>query len=122
MDEESRQLRARLSLVGQTVSRWVREQIGRCPSGSWRAWSRGPARSATSPPFRRRVVRGGAGAGPRPGRRYPSPVALCGAGTGFDSGEPSWRSRIERTTSAPMERNSLCQFWNDSNHSRAVVR
>ena len=41
----------------------------------------------------------------------------CGAATGFDSGEPFWRSQIVSVTIANTARNSLCQFWNDSNQN-----
>jgi hypothetical protein len=50
------------------------------------------------------------------------PVWWCGASTGFDSGDPRWRSQIDRTTIAPIDRNSLCQFWNDSNQNLDVPR
>lgn len=38
------------------------------------------------------------------------PVSACAAWTGFDSGEPCWRSTIESSTMAAMARNSDCQF------------
>jgi hypothetical protein len=38
------------------------------------------------------------------------PVSLCGAATGFDSGEPRKRRKIDRTTKTAVERNSDCQF------------
>lgn len=41
---------------------------------------------------------------------YSDPVCLCGASTGFDSGEPRWRRKMLNTTITPMARNSLCQF------------
>lgn len=40
-----------------------------------------------------------------------SPVFAWGAATGFDSGEPPNRRKIERTTRTAVERNSDCQFW-----------
>ena len=46
---------------------------------------------------------------------YPLPVSEWGAATGLDSGEPRWRRKIDSTASVPTARNSLCQFWNDSN-------
>jgi hypothetical protein len=55
------------------------------------------------------------------GRRY-SPVSPAGAATGFDCGEPSSRSQIVSSTSAATERNSLCQFWNDSYQNWLVAR
>src|SRR3712207_8827500 len=39
----------------------------------------------------------------------PSPVSPCGLATGLDCDEPRWRSTIERSTSAPTEKNSLWQ-------------
>jgi len=38
------------------------------------------------------------------------PVSLCGLATGFDSGEPFCRKKIERKIIAPIDKNSLCQF------------
>jgi hypothetical protein len=46
--------------------------------------------------------------------RY-SPVSLDGAATGFDCADPCCRSQIDIKTSNATEKNSLCQFWNDSN-------
>ena len=37
--------------------------------------------------------------------------------TGFDSGEPSCREIPANHTMTPTERNSLCQFWSDSNRT-----
>lgn len=51
-----------------------------------------------------------------------SPVSDRLAATGFDSGEPRWRKKMERMTIEPMARNSLCQFWKDSNQNRVVCR
>ena len=48
-----------------------------------------------------------------------SPV---GAPTGLLSGEPCWRSTIDSTTSTAVDKNSLCQFWKDSNHNCASPR
>ena len=42
---------------------------------------------------------------------------LFGSETFFDSGEFSWRRKIASTISTAVERNSLCQFWNDSNQN-----
>lgn len=53
----------------------------------------------------------------RRGRAVHPPVAEWGVATGLDSGEPFSRSQIERITIAKMARNSLCQFWNDSNQN-----
>ena len=36
----------------------------------------------------------------------------------MDSAEPRWRRKMVPTTIAASERNSLCQFWNDSNQKR----
>lgn len=55
------------------------------------------------------------------GMRQASPVSPWGWSTGFDSGEPLCRRNTESTTSAPIDRNSLCQFWNDSNQKREVA-
>ena len=52
---------------------------------------------------------------------YSLPVWLWGASTGLDSGEPRCLSQIERTTIAARARNSLCQFWKDSNQKREVA-
>jgi hypothetical protein len=52
---------------------------------------------------------------------YP-PVSLIAAATGFDSGDPRCRKKMESATMLPMARNSLCQFWNDSNQKRVVAR
>lgn len=38
------------------------------------------------------------------------PVLEWGAATGFDSGEPRKRRKIERTTRTAVDRNSDCQF------------
>jgi hypothetical protein len=51
---------------------------------------------------------------------HPAPVSWCGLSTGFDSGEPRWRRKIESRTTSAIDRNSLCQFWNDSNQKRDV--
>ena len=48
------------------------------------------------------------------------PVSSCALCTGLDSGEPCSRSQIESTTKAPTAKNSLCQFWKDSNQKRDV--
>ena len=53
---------------------------------------------------------------------YAVPVSACGAATGFDSGEPRWRRKIDSTTIEKTARNSLCQFWNDSNQNSLEVR
>ena len=45
------------------------------------------------------------------------PVCECGASTGFDCGESFARSQMLSSTTASTERNSLCQFWNDSNQN-----
>jgi hypothetical protein len=45
------------------------------------------------------------------------PVWECGAVTGFDSGEPRKRRKIDRITSIAVDRNSDCQFWKDSNQN-----
>jgi len=50
------------------------------------------------------------------------PVCAWLAATGFDSGEPRCRSTIEKMIRLPTARNSLCQFWNDSNQNRDVAR
>ena len=42
--------------------------------------------------------------------------------TGFDSGEPFSRSQIDSTTMVKMARNSLCQFWKDSNQNWEVPK
>jgi hypothetical protein len=52
----------------------------------------------------------------------PFPVSLCGASTGFDSGEPRCLSLIESNTMLATARNSLCQFWKDSNQKRELER
>ena len=58
-------------------------------------------------------------------QRFPikdySPVSSCGASTGFDCGEPFSLKKIDNTTMANTDKNSLCQFWNDSNQKRALV-
>lgn len=101
------------------------------PRGEW-----GPARRAAGPctiperfnaisrggclgEYAPRVPRDDVGAGLW--RTY-SPVLAFGASTGFDSGEPFIRRKMDNTTRAPIDMNSLCQFWNDSNHSLDVVR
>jgi hypothetical protein len=48
------------------------------------------------------------------------PVSSCALCTGLDSGEPFSRSQIESTAKAPTAKNSLCQFWKDSNQKREV--
>src|SRR5690606_2709880 len=50
-----------------------------------------------------------------------SPVSISGASTGFDWDDPYWRRKMDSTTIANIERNSLCQFWNDSNQNRESV-
>src|SRR5687767_7845199 len=50
------------------------------------------------------------------------PVCECGAATRFDSGDPRSRSQMLKITMHPTARNSLCQFWNDSNQKRLVAR
>ncbi len=35
---------------------------------------------------------------------------------------PLWRRNIESTTRTPVDMNSDCQFWNDSNQSCGSVR
>src|SRR4051812_22449199 len=45
------------------------------------------------------------------------PVSSFGASTGFDSGEPFCRRKIEKNTIAATDKNSLCQFCNDSNQN-----
>ena len=58
--------------------------------------------------------------------RSPTPVLPrglpCGLGVRgvnrLDSGDPCWRKKIESTTIDPIARNSLCQFWNDSNQNQ----
>ncbi len=57
-----------------------------------------------------------------PGTHNCLPVSACDACTGFDSAEPSWRRKTERTTTTAIERNSLCQFWNDSNQNVELAR
>ena len=39
----------------------------------------------------------------------------------MDWEEPLCLEKIESTTIAPIARNSLCQFWNDSNQKREVL-
>lgn len=51
-----------------------------------------------------------------------APVSAFFAATGFDSGEPLWRRKIDSTTSTAVDMNSDCQFWNDSNQSCASRR
>jgi hypothetical protein len=53
-------------------------------------------------------------------RRHSLPVSSWGLSTGFDSGDPRCRRKIERITIAAMAKNSLCQFCNDSNQNREV--
>jgi len=53
--------------------------------------------------------------------RY-APVSECGLSTSFDSGEPSCRRKMDSTIIERMARNSLCQFWNDSNQNCDVLR
>src|SRR5687767_3534313 len=43
------------------------------------------------------------------------PVSVSPASTGLDSGEPFCRKKMESTTNTQIDKNSLCQFWNDSN-------
>ena len=40
-----------------------------------------------------------------------TPVDVCGAPTGFDSGDPRWRRYTARIAIEPTARNSDCQFW-----------
>ena len=40
----------------------------------------------------------------------------------MDSGEPRSRNQMDKTTTVPTAKNSLCQFWKDSNQKRAVPR
>jgi len=54
-------------------------------------------------------------------QRHTEPVSSWGESTGFDSGEPFCRRKTDRSTSAPTDRNSLCQFWSDSNQKRFVA-
>ena len=42
-------------------------------------------------------------------KRY-SPVDLWEAATGFDSGDPRWRRKMESAASEATAKNSLCQF------------
>ena len=49
-----------------------------------------------------------------------APVLAYGAFTALDSGEPRCRKTIESTTNEATARNSLCQFWNDSNQNCEV--
>ena len=53
---------------------------------------------------------------------FQEPVSEFGAATGFDSGDPRNRRKIDRTTTRAVERNSDCQFWNDSNQNWALPR
>src|SRR4051812_30956252 len=50
------------------------------------------------------------------------PVWWWGAATGLDSGDPFWRRKMPRTIRTPIERNSDCQFWNDSYQKSASSR
>ena len=50
-----------------------------------------------------------------------TPVALCGAPTGFDSGEPRWRRYTARIAIEPTARNSDCQFSSVFSQKCAVV-
>jgi hypothetical protein len=50
------------------------------------------------------------------------PVSACGACTGFDSGDHRCLRYTASHTMEAIARNSLCQFWNDSNQNRADVR
>ena len=60
---------------------------------------------------------------PQNGLEWPqAPVSLFGAETGFDSGDPLKRRKIDSTTSTAVERNSDCQFCNDSNHNWGSAR
>ena len=47
-----------------------------------------------------------------------SPVSLFGVSTGFDCEEPFCLIKKDNTSRAKTERNSLCQFWKDSNQNR----
>lgn len=49
------------------------------------------------------------------------PVTALPVPTGFDSGDFLWRRTIDRRMSSPTARNSLCQFWNDSNQNTALL-
>ncbi len=46
---------------------------------------------------------------------------MCGAATGFDSGDPRCLRKTESTASTPTARNSLCQFWKLSYQPPAVA-
>jgi hypothetical protein len=50
------------------------------------------------------------------------PVSWCGACTALDSGEYRCLRYTASHTIDAMARNSLCQFWNDSNQKRADKR
>src|SRR5215218_9985785 len=50
------------------------------------------------------------------------PVSLCGAATGFDSGDPRWRRKTDNHANEATARNSLCQFWKDWNQNSEVRR
>ena len=54
------------------------------------------------------------------GGRIADKMAAQNAATGFDCGEPFCRNQIVSRASTPTEKNSLCQFWNDSNQNCAV--
>ena len=57
---------------------------------------------------------------PPPAAGFYSPVSSVGAATGFDCGDPFCRNQIVSSASTPTEKNSLCQFWNDSNQNSLV--
>ena len=56
------------------------------------------------------------------GPRLYRPVSAWARWTGVDSGDPRSRNQLDTTTMLPTAKNSLCQFWNDANHQRAVPR
>jgi hypothetical protein len=53
---------------------------------------------------------------------YQPPVLLCGAATGFDWEVLLCLRQCESPIIAPIARNWLCQFWNDSNQKRGAAR
>lgn len=61
---------------------------------------------------------------PRPyrSRSVQAPVSRCEEATGFDSGDPLKRRKIDRTTTTAVDRNSDCQFCRDSNQNCALAR
>ena len=50
------------------------------------------------------------------------PVSEWLAATGLLSGDPRWRRNTLSTTMARTARNSLCQFWNDSNQNCELLK